>query len=99
MKRSEIINKMSKYWLRLSSEEEIADVYDDPDLFDEVKERMDNLLDFLECTHGMKPPTFKNYRPSQRERTFSRDGDWGWDGYDDKGNKITWLECEGWEPE
>jgi hypothetical protein len=98
MKESEMVKAMAEHWLGLLREESPGNMNISEDIFEEIQMKMRGLLYSMEYK-GMQPPKYKNYHPSSGERIWSRDGDWGWDGYDDKGNKITWLECEGWEPE
>lgn len=63
-KRSEIVRRMSEYWFGLIPGEEMADIYDDPGLFDEVQERMGELLGFLEHKGMLPPPRDANLKSS-----------------------------------
>lgn len=55
MKRSEMTQKMTELWLGLFPNEK----YSDEDLYVEVRERMGQLLNYLEHK-GMLPPLKKN---------------------------------------
>jgi hypothetical protein len=56
MKKSEMTNKMAKYWTVFIRGGEVEDIHSNPDLFDEVKEKMEQILSFIEF-EGMLPPS------------------------------------------
>ncbi len=86
MKRSEMLEKIAK---------EIRLAQDSGELIYTLAE---NVLDLVEEA-GMLPPKWNNYNPSQYDRTFSRDSDWG-SGTDTPDGSLKWyLDCNDWEQE
>ena len=60
MKRSEMVQRMTEYWLGLLPGEPPENMNVE-EVFDEVHGMMDNLLSFLEHKKGMMPPEIVNF--------------------------------------
>jgi NOL1/NOP2/fmu family ribosome biogenesis protein len=76
MKRSEMVQRMAEYWVGLLPNENLENIELDPQLFEEVKERMGQMLSYLE-NKGMSSPSYEGVFATGekyvKEKHFARD--------------------------